>query len=449
MSDPLELDPATAALIRQLTLDDIDDLRASSKGKGREDDPPTDAECALKAHADETDDLLRFLQDLEFARSMDNALEFDQPVLSVLSVLEDGVRDDHVYAEALQNDQALPEQSEVQRLLEDPDFHKLIQSNDVEDETSITTDDPESDSPASSVTDDHPSEPRPTHACCIICRDDVRPRTAFRAPCTHFYCRQCIANLATACIGDESLFPLQCCRQNLPLEGLQGVLVQLELRLRIAFRRKADEFGTLFNERLYCVRPTCSRFLGSTADHTADADSVVCGMCRTAVCARCKQLAHPGVQCGTDEALEAVRALAEEKHWQTCPGCAQIIDLQQGCYHMTCRCRTEFCYLCAARWKNCTCPQWEEARLLDTAEQRVENEIGAQARAAAPRFFQRLVEDRVERLRYAHDCANGHRWSRRNGRAQCNECRHMLPDFLLFCRTCGIGACVRCARNRL
>jgi hypothetical protein len=39
-----------------------------------------------------------------------------------------------------------------------------------------------------------------------------------------------------------------------------------------------------------------------------------------------------------------------------------------------------------------SCPQWEEARLLDTMEQQVENEIGARARAAAPVIFQQRVE---------------------------------------------------------
>ncbi|KAJ7023992.1 hypothetical protein C8F04DRAFT_1011047 [Mycena alexandri] len=438
MSEHLELDSATAALISQLTLEDIDDLRNSSKGKGRADDPPSDAECALKAYADETQNLLRFLRDLELARSIDNALEFDQPVLSVLSVVEEGLRDDHVYAEALQNDQALPTQSEVQRLLEDPDFHRLSDTNNNVSEI-------ENDSPANTIAVEA-GEVRPTRAQCIICRDDVRPQTAFRGPCTHFYCRQCILNLVTACIGDESLFPLQCCRQNLPMEGSQGVLAQLELRLRLSFNRKAVEFATLSKDRLYCPRPTCSRFLGSTADHT---DDIVCRDCRTPVCVACKQILHPGERCGENAAEEQVKALAREQHWQTCPGCAQIIDLQQGCYHMTCRCRTEFCYVCAARWKNCTCPQWEEARLLNTAEQRVENEMGAQARAAAPRLFQQRVEHRIERLRYEHDCANGHRWSRRNGRARCEECRFMLPEYLLLCRSCGIAACVRCARNRL
>ncbi|KAF7332835.1 RBR-type E3 ubiquitin transferase [Mycena venus] len=125
MSTLLDIDTATAALISQLALDDIAAIRDSSKGKAREGSPPSNEEYALRAYAEEVQDVLRFFQDLELARSIDNALELDQPILSVLSVVEEGVRDDHVYAEVLQDGQILPAQSEVQRLMEDSELFLL------------------------------------------------------------------------------------------------------------------------------------------------------------------------------------------------------------------------------------------------------------------------------------------------------------------------------------
>ncbi|KAJ7842351.1 hypothetical protein B0H14DRAFT_2780847 [Mycena olivaceomarginata] len=383
----LDIDTATAALISQLTLDDIAEIRHLSKG------------------------------------NLDNALELDQPVLSVLSVVEDGLRDDHAYAEALENGRALPAQSEVQRLMEDPDFSRLSQDVTDKPEDGGNTRD------ADGLEEVEETRPMRAHvAQCVVCRDDLRALTSFQAPCNHFYCRQCLSNL------------------HLPMDGAHGVYGWLDVRLRLSFEKKAVEFATVFKDRLYCPRPTCSVFLGPTIDHL---DNVVCPRCATEVCVSCKQTVHPGEACGESLAVQQVKALAREQHWQTCPGCAQIIDLEQGCYHMTCRCRMEFCYVCAARWKTCKCPQWEEARLLRTAEQRVENEMGARARVAAPEIFRQRVEQRIERLRYEHDCANRHRWSRRNGRARCEECRYILPEYLLVCRSCGIAACERCVRNRL
>ncbi|KAJ6452665.1 hypothetical protein C8R45DRAFT_1065263 [Mycena sanguinolenta] len=432
----LDIDAATAALIAQFTLDDIAEIRDGSKGKAREETPPSDAEWALRAYAEEVEDMRRFIHDLELARSIDAALELDQPVLAVLSVVEEGLREDRVYAQALEQGHPLPPQSELQRLLEDPDFLRL--GDDVQD---IPGD---ADGAPNELL--HVIHETPTRSHCVICRDDFLAQTLFMAPCNHFYCRQCLSNLATSCIGDESLFPLQCCRRNLPMDGPNGVFSRLDFRLQVSLRKKTVEFGTLFRDRLYCPQPTCSRFLGSTTEHQ---DKTVCPRCGTEVCVACKEAAHPDKRCGEDLAIQQVEALAREQHWQKCPGCTQLIELQQGCYHMTCRCRTEFCYLCAARWKTCACPQWDEARLLNTAEQRVQNEMGARARVVAPAIFQHHVEQRIERLRYEHDCANGHRWSRRNGRARCEECRFMLPEYLLVCRSCGIAACVRCARNRL
>ncbi|KAK6992386.1 RBR-type E3 ubiquitin transferase [Favolaschia claudopus] len=380
MSALLDIDAASAALISQLALEDIAEIGDSSKGKGRAGAPLSDGDCAFSAYEEEMQDMLRFFQDLELARSIDNALELDQPALSVLSVVEDGARDDHAYAAALEGGQPLPAQSEVQRLMEDPDFVRLSAE---EQEDSV-----------------------------IASADSEGEETEIEA-------------------GPSA---------NLPMDGNRGVYAYLEVRLRISFTKKAQEYTTVFKNRLYCPRPTCSIFLGSIENHL---ENPACPRCATEVCIRCKQIAHPGDACGENVAVEQVKALAREQHWQTCPGCGQIIDLQQGCFHMTCRCRTEFCYVCAARWRNCTCPQWDEARLILTAEQRVQNEMGPQARALAPAIYQHRVEHRVERLRYEHDCALGHRWYRRNGRARCEECRYTLPDYLLVCRSCSIAACVR------
>ncbi|KAJ7207182.1 hypothetical protein GGX14DRAFT_366730 [Mycena pura] len=456
MSTLLELDTATAALISQLVLQDIDEIRSSSKGKASERSPPSDEEYALQAFAEETQNALRFFQDLKLARSFDHALEVDQPVLAVLSVVEEGARDDRRYAEALQNEQPLPAQSEIQRLMEDPEFVQLrlnrfvLCSCDVDDADLRL----EADTEAVDVEDNNLLQvahrdrirERPLRVQCVICGEGLPLSASFVAPCGHFYCSECISDLARSCIGDESLFPLQCCRQPLQMEGRGGVFAQLEPRLGRSLREKATEFGTPSANRVYCPHPTCSAFLGSTAHHTTD---VKCERCGTDVCVSCKQNTHPGERCGENEALEQLKALAKEQRWQTCPGCARIIDLQQGCFHMTCLCRTEFCYVCAALWKHCECPQWEEVRLLDTAEQRVENEMGVRARVAAPENFERRVQERVDRLRYEHDCVNGHRWRKRNGRGRCEHCNDTLPFYLWLCRSCGIAVCVRCAQNRL
>jgi ariadne-1 len=36
---------------------------------------------------------------------------------------------------------------------------------------------------------------------------------------------------------------------------------------------------------------------------------------------------------------------------KTCPSCKEPIVKNEGCMHMTCRCKHEFCWLCLGSWK--------------------------------------------------------------------------------------------------
>ncbi|KAM3565868.1 hypothetical protein ARSEF4850_001179 [Beauveria asiatica] len=91
---------------------------------------------------------------------------------------------------------------------------------------------------------------------CISCEDDVSYIDSVRCPCSHDYCRTCIAGLFEAAISDESLFPARCCRQAIPL-GLNQIFIPAELAGR--YRAKEVEYGTL--NRTYCHRSSCSTFV--------------------------------------------------------------------------------------------------------------------------------------------------------------------------------------------
>jgi len=170
-------------------------------------------------------------------------------------------------------------------------------------------------------------------------------------PCGHYYCRGCLVSLVEAFTHDESLFPLRCCQDPIPIEGLLPVL---SLGLRTLFQKKHAEFSIPSKNRLYCSSAICSTFLGSSED-ILFLFEIECPSCLTDTCPKCKEVAHPGEGCGVRESNEAFQALARSQRWQTCPGCHAVVQLNLGCYHITCRCRTQFCYLCAARWKTCNC----------------------------------------------------------------------------------------------
>jgi len=117
-----ELDPETSILIARLTLDDIEEINGSRKGKSRDNAPLTDEEYAFQAQAESLRIFLAFLEDSIFAQSVDEALDSDQHYLNAVRVIERAAEDDRRAAFALSQGQPLPEKSASQRLLENPAF---------------------------------------------------------------------------------------------------------------------------------------------------------------------------------------------------------------------------------------------------------------------------------------------------------------------------------------
>ncbi|KAI6135278.1 hypothetical protein EV401DRAFT_519889 [Pisolithus croceorrhizus] len=213
---------------------------------------------------------------------------------------------------------------------------------------------------------------RLTGHVCVVCMDLIRG-SEIRAPCGHYYGIPCIIDLFQNATRDESLFPPRCCRQNIPFDRVQ---THLSRALVAEFQEKSREFGTV--TRVYCARQTCSRFLGPLIQNTSGTTVYDCPApnCETRTCANCRgQYDERTHSCQQDRGAEQVLELGRAEGWARCPGCSQLIELDMGCFHMTCRCRTEFCYLCKERWKTCSCPEWDGRQLIAVAQQRVDAQL--------------------------------------------------------------------------
>ncbi|KIJ06423.1 hypothetical protein PAXINDRAFT_92030, partial [Paxillus involutus ATCC 200175] len=190
----------------------------------------------------------------------------------------------------------------------------------------------------------------PTGNTCVICQDPIFG-SEIRAPCGHHYDIACVTELFQAATRDETLYPPRCCRQNIPVAQVRPHLSQV---LVTEFQQKGEEFGTL--KRVYCSSPTCSRFLGAVSEGFWNGKVYNCPApaCTRRTCGSCRG-EHNGLThvCRTDDDAAQVLTLGRAAGWSRCPGCSQMIELNMGCFHMTCRCRTEFCYLCQERWKTC------------------------------------------------------------------------------------------------
>jgi IBR domain, a half RING-finger domain len=173
---------------------------------------------------------------------------------------------------------------------------------------------------------------------CIICTQPIEDRE-IRVPCGHYYDVECIISLFQASTKDESLFPPRCCRKSIPLSRVRDHFSASQLE---QFVEKAREFST--PKRVYCARPHCSRFLGPQMEGKATANAKVYKCtCGTVMCSRCKGARVDGVKhlCSDviDEGTQVVLSLGKTNGWARCPGCRTMIELNLGCYHMTCVCK--------------------------------------------------------------------------------------------------------------
>jgi len=161
---------------------------------------------------------------------------------------------------------------------------------------------------------------------CVSCTETKSYDHVYIASCGHVYCTTCLIKMFEDSLKDESVYPPRCCQQNLPLGCVSKVL---GLHFTREFKTREIEVATL--NRTYCHVATCSTFI-LPCDISANG-SGLCGTCYERTCTRCKQAAHEG-HCA-EPSRPAVFALAEAQGWQSCSRCHAIVELRNGCNHIT------------------------------------------------------------------------------------------------------------------
>ena len=168
--------------------------------------------------------------------------------------------------------------------------------------------------------------------------------------CEHVYDSDCVVKLVEASLTDPVLFPVKCCGQEIPLDLIRDH-VSATLFARIVI--KVDELANVL--ALNCANPRCGANLGTRSDQR---QSLVCDACGTTTCSECASTHAADLTCTQSVDGQALAELAKLHGWQRCPDCRRMIELNEGCFHITCFCSKQFCYLCAATWKTCACPQF-------------------------------------------------------------------------------------------
>ncbi|KAL8830888.1 MAG: hypothetical protein Q9191_001184 [Dirinaria sp. TL-2023a] len=206
-----------------------------------------------------------------------------------------------------------------------------------------------------------PSEPPAPEKVveCLTCLSDVPVSKTAKLACTHRMCHACLRRIFTLSITDPQHMPPKCCTSDhIPLKHVDKLF---DIRFKMKWNQKYQEYTT--KNRIYCPARGCGEWIKPANIHIDTSGGANggrkygrCGRCRTKVCCTCNGRWHSRRECPKDEATARFAEIAKKEGWQRCFNCSATVELKEGCNHMTCRCRAEFCMICGAKWKTCDCP---------------------------------------------------------------------------------------------
>ena len=324
------MDHETADAILSAQVADLTELIDKRKGKGVEGSLPKDEGLAIDLQLEEMKRVQTFLGDCRMAASIGHAVINDGPAVVLLAAEERSAAADRNMACAMagktcRRDLSAPDCRTEESILARFEAFSIGMDDDAAscfNESLVSCSEPD---PAESSRHAAKRSYRgpPTFHECSSC---LERRKTIRAPCGHHYCQDCITSLYAAALDDETLHPVRCCREVIPISVARKFLSS-ELALKTEL--KTIELAT--PNRTYCSNQVCSRFI--SPDYI-EGHIATCSVCTQRSCTLCKLPQHSG-RCPDDPAREQVLQLARREGWQSCSRCHAIVELRTGCNHMT------------------------------------------------------------------------------------------------------------------
>ncbi|KAM5499649.1 hypothetical protein McanMca71_006223 [Microsporum canis] len=172
-------------------------------------------------------------------------------------------------------------------------------------------------------------------------------------------CHGCLRRIFTLSITDPQHMPPRCCTSDhIPLKHVEKLF---DYKFKLKWNRKYREYTT--KNRVYCPSRGCGRWIPPSNIFTDTSSSGIpgrkygiCGRCKVKVCCVCNRKWHRSGDCPLDEGSIKFAEVAAQEGWQRCFSCSAMVELKEGCNHITCRCTAQFCIVCGSKWKTCDCP---------------------------------------------------------------------------------------------
>ena len=178
-----------------------------------------------------------------------------------------------------------------------------------------------------------------TRVECLTClSDDVPLSKSAKLGCGHTMCHDCLKRIFTLSVTDPQHMPPKCCTQD--HISLKHVDRLFDVKFKIRWNKKYQEYTT--KNRIYCPRRGCGEWIKPANIHSDNSFGRgqarkygKCKRCGTKVCCTCNGKWHARKECPKDEETKRFVEIAKKEGWQRCHNCSAMVELKEGCNHMT------------------------------------------------------------------------------------------------------------------
>ena len=167
----------------------------------------------------------------------------------------------------------------------------------------------------------------------MTCLSDDIPRSkSAKLKCGHRMCNSCLRRIFKLSITDPQHMPPRCCTTDyIPLKHVEKLF---DINFKRTWNRKFQEYST--KNRIYCPSRRCGEWIKPENIHKENGKKYgKCSRCKIKVCCLCNGKWHGTKDCPKDEETNRLLETAREAGWQRCYNCRAMVELKEGCNHMT------------------------------------------------------------------------------------------------------------------
>ncbi len=196
---------------------------------------------------------------------------------------------------------------------------------------------------------------------CIICLSNL-PQDFSKSSdsnlnyskCEHEICSTCLSKYLEHQITENKL-PIKCPKENCK-ESVKPAFIMKLFKKEEKLLNKFLNFSLVNNKEIsWCPSPKCDYgFICKDDDLKFD-----CPKCLKTYCLKCQCEFHNGIICKDYKRKKAKEKDEDEENFlnharnfklKQCPECKKWIEKKEGCNHITCKCKYEFCYICGEKY---------------------------------------------------------------------------------------------------